>query len=127
MAGPLDGEAAAETARGRLEPAEVLYRRELAIIEQAFGPSNVHTAYVLNLLVDLYIEAGRYGEAEPLYRRSLAILEARFGANHARIGAFREKYAALLLKVGPEPAARREVPRSSTAGRPAEDRGSVVR
>jgi len=87
----------------------------------------VHAAYVLDLLVDLYIKAGKYGEAESLYRRSLAILEARFGANHARVTAFREKYAALLLKVGPEPTARREAPRSSTAGRPAEDRGSVVR
>jgi hypothetical protein len=95
-------------------------------MEQAFGPANVHTVYVLNHLADLYVKGGRYVEAEPLYRRSLAILEARFGPEHAQIVAVREKYAALLLKIGRESKRRQEAERAR-ASRAAEDPASAVR
>jgi tetratricopeptide (TPR) repeat protein len=109
VAGPLDGEAAALAADGQLDPAGGLYRRELAIVEEAFGASNLHVQYVLNQLAESYVKAGRFAEAEPLYRRSLTILEARFGGDHPRVVAFREKYTALLARLGRAREARSQV------------------
>ena len=61
--------------KGKVDQAEPLFRRSLAIHEKALGPDHPDTAAALNNLAVLYDEQGKYGKAEPLYQRSLAILE----------------------------------------------------
>ena len=69
-------------ARARYAEAEPLYRRALAIREQALGPDHPHTANCLNNLALLYSGQGQYAAAEPLYRRALAIAEQALGSDH---------------------------------------------
>ena len=68
--------------QGHYAEAEQLYKRLLAINEQALGPDHNTVATVLNNLGVLYYHQGRYAEAEPLYKRSLAISEKHFGREH---------------------------------------------
>ncbi|MEK7995788.1 MAG: tetratricopeptide repeat protein, partial [Planctomycetota bacterium] len=68
--------------RAQYGEAEPLYRRALAIREEACGPEHPDTAASLNNLASLYYYQGRYGEAEPLYRRALDIREKTFGPEH---------------------------------------------
>ena len=73
---------AATESQGQYAEAEPLFRRALAIREQALGPDHPDTATSLNNLADLYDSQGRYAEAEPLYRRALAIREQALGPDH---------------------------------------------
>ena len=57
---------------GRYADAEPLYKRLLAINEEAHGPDHPSVALALNDLAELYKEEGRYADAEPLYKRALA-------------------------------------------------------
>src|SRR5262245_29781933 len=80
--------------QSRYADAELLYKRALAIYEQAleYEPkANKYTrevklvqhvlAVTLNNLAELYSKQGRYAEAEPLHKRSLAIKEKALGPN----------------------------------------------
>ena len=58
---------------GRLEEAEPLYRRVLAVRDQTLAPDDPEIARTLNSLGVVYEAQGRYGEVEPLYQRALAI------------------------------------------------------
>jgi len=69
-------------AGGQYNTAEPLYRRALAIREQALGPEHPDTATSLNDLAELLRSKGNYEGAEPLYRRALAIREQSPGAEH---------------------------------------------
>ncbi|MGI9403975.1 MAG: CHAT domain-containing tetratricopeptide repeat protein, partial [Hyphomicrobium sp.] len=73
--------------QGRYEEAEPLYKRDLAIIEQALGREHLRVGTSLNNLAMLYHAQGRTGEAEPLFKRSLAIIEQALGREHPRVGA----------------------------------------
>ena len=55
--------------------AEPLYKRALAIIQKALGPTHPDVATGLNNLALLYATQGPYAQAEPLYKRALAIRE----------------------------------------------------
>jgi tetratricopeptide (TPR) repeat protein len=68
--------------RARYAEVEPLYRRALALREQALGPDHPHTAQSLNNLALLYYAQGQYAAAEPLYRRALAIYEQALGPDH---------------------------------------------
>ena len=57
------------------QQAEPLYRRALAIDEQAYGPEHPTVAIRLNNLAQLLQATNRLAEAEPLMRRALAIDE----------------------------------------------------
>lgn len=61
---------------------EDLYRRALAIQENALGPDHPALAATLNNLGALLDQRGRHEEAEVLQRRSLAILEKSVGLLH---------------------------------------------
>ena len=62
--------------QGRYGEAEPLYRRALAVVEQALGPDHSRMAAPLGGLAALYYAQGRYRDAEPFYRRTLVIRSA---------------------------------------------------
>ena len=62
-------------AQGKDEPAEVLYRRALALCEELQGPNSLHTARAAEALAAFCRARHRYAEAEELYHRSLTIEE----------------------------------------------------
>lgn len=62
-------------AHGKDEPAEVLYRRALALCEELQGPNSLHTACAAEALAAFCRTRHRYAEAEELYHRSLTIEE----------------------------------------------------
>ncbi|MCK4886582.1 MAG: tetratricopeptide repeat protein, partial [Planctomycetes bacterium] len=66
----------------RLDKAEPLYRRALAIDEASFGPNHPDVARDLNNLAKLLRDTNRLDEGEPLMRRALAIFEKSLGAEH---------------------------------------------
>ena len=72
---------------GRRPEAEPLYRRALAILEKAVGPSHRHVAFSLNNLALLYKAQGEHRRAEALLLRSLAIKEAVMGKDHPSVAA----------------------------------------
>jgi len=68
--------------QGDYAKAEPLYKRSLAIAEEALGPDHPSVATSLNNLAVLYDTQGDYAKAEPLYKRSLAITEEALGPDH---------------------------------------------
>ncbi len=86
--------------QGRYAEAEPLYKRALAIMEQALGPEHPDVATNLDNLASLYLFQGKYAEAEPLYKRLLAITEKALGPEHPDVATSLERYAALLRQTG---------------------------
>jgi tetratricopeptide (TPR) repeat protein len=87
----------------RAAEAEPLRRRALAIDEKSYGPESPEVTFDLNGLAGLLQATNRLGEAEPLQRRTLAILadfSRRSGHPHPNLEMARQKYAALLRKMG---------------------------
>ena len=72
-------------AQGKYADAEPLYKRSLAILENALGPEHPDVAKSLNNLALLYHHQGKYAKAEPLYMRSLAISERALGPEHPQV------------------------------------------
>jgi len=90
-------------ATNRLEEAEPLYRRALAIDEQSYGPNHPAVATVLNNLAELLGATNRLEEAEPLYRRALRILvltSVRSGRDSPDLQTVRGNYSSCLKERG---------------------------
>jgi tetratricopeptide (TPR) repeat protein len=87
-------------AKGDYAGAESLYRRALAIREQALGPEHPDTAASLNGLASLLWAQGDDAGAEPLYRRALAIAEKTLGPMHPTTQVFAGNLRRLLDKLG---------------------------
>ena len=75
---------------GRVEEAEHLYLRALAIGEKALGAYHLDVANALLGLAHLYSMVDRFKEAEPLYQRALAIEEKALGPYHLDVAALQE-------------------------------------
>ena len=75
VATTLNSLAALLRAANRLDEAEPLLRRALAIDEASYAPDHPDVAMGLNNLAALLLDRNRLDEAEPLYRRALAIRE----------------------------------------------------
>ena len=69
----------------KIEEAQTLYERALAIRRQALGESHPMVAQSLNNLSSLYRELGRHSEAEQFSRQAVSIAEGVFGPDHYRI------------------------------------------
>ncbi len=93
--------------QGKCEEAEPLFKRSLAIRENALGPDHPDVALSLNNLAGLYRTQGKYDQAEPLYRRSLPIFEKALGPDHPNVATALENYALLLQATKREAEARR--------------------
>src|ERR1044071_8319804 len=87
-------------ARGHtaLDEADALFRRALAITEQA-GPANsLQVAGILNNLAVCAIERGRFGAAEPYLLRSMRLREAALAHDDPLMISLLETYALVLRK-----------------------------
>ena len=84
----LNNLAALLQATNRLEEAEPLLRRALAIDEARFGPDHPTVAIRLNNVASLLQATNRLAEAEPLMRRALVIGEASFGPDHPTVAIY---------------------------------------
>ena len=71
--------------QGKLERAEPLYKRALAIYEKKLGLEHPNVALTLNNLADVYSATGRYSEAEHLYKRAIAVDEKSFGPDQPEV------------------------------------------
>jgi tetratricopeptide (TPR) repeat protein len=80
----------------RLAAAEPLFRRALAIDEQAYGANHPSVAIRLNNLAQLLQATNRLAQAEPLMRRALAIDEQAYGAAHPDVARDLNNLARLL-------------------------------
>ena len=69
-------------AQSRLDEAESLYKRALAIWEKAIGPNSPTAAFALNNLAVVYTQRGKFDDAIALHERSLAIKEKALGPDH---------------------------------------------
>jgi tetratricopeptide (TPR) repeat protein len=86
----LNNLAACCQAQGRLDEAEPLYRRALAIKEKLLGNDHPDTALTLHNLAVLCADLGRPGEAESLYCRALTTFTAVLGPDHPHARTCRE-------------------------------------
>ena len=80
----------------RIEEAEPMMRRALALNEAAFGNQHSTVAICLNNLATLLHDTNRIEEAEPLLRRALAIDAAVFGNQHPTVATRLNNLARLL-------------------------------
>jgi tetratricopeptide (TPR) repeat protein len=83
-------------ATNRLEEAEPMMRRALAIGEKSYGPEHPDVAIRLNNLAALLKETNRLAEAEPLMERALAIDEKSYGPEHPDVAGDLNNLAQLL-------------------------------
>ncbi len=67
--------AVSHRAAGKLDQAESLGQRALALLEKAAGPDHPDVANVLNHLAGIHVDRSDYAKAERLYRRAVRILE----------------------------------------------------
>ena len=71
--------------QGKYAEAEPLYKRSLAIHENAFGPDHPAVAISLNGLADLYGNQRKYAESEALFKRALTIYQKSLDPKHPEI------------------------------------------
>jgi tetratricopeptide (TPR) repeat protein len=67
---------------GRLDEAEALFKKSIALLEKTVGPIHPDLAKSLNNLAELYRIQNRGTEAEAMHQRILAIRERTLGPNH---------------------------------------------
>lgn len=73
--------------QSRTADAEAYYLRELALLEQLYGPDHPEVAHALsNNLATVYRAQSRNDEVEAAYRRALAIIEKNAPAGDSRLG-----------------------------------------
>ncbi len=92
--------AAAYQYAGRLDEAEPLRKRVLAIYEKAFAPDHPRIGIALNNLGEVYRAQSRNAEAEQLLRRSLAIAENAHGHHHVDVALAQLNLANVLTVEG---------------------------
>jgi len=73
-------------AQGRYAQAESLYKRALAIRENAFGSKHPITALSRSCLASLYALQARHKEADRLFKRTQAILKKALASNRLKRG-----------------------------------------
>jgi CHAT domain-containing protein len=71
--------------RSHYTKAEALYKRSLAINEEALGLEHPYIAYGLGSLAMLYKQIGDYAKVESLYKKALAIREKALGTDHPKV------------------------------------------
>ena len=84
--------------QGRLQEAQSLYTRALAIWEQHVGPEHEDVAAALNNLAEIAHAEGDWARAEPLYERVLAIERKVLGAAHPDVAISLNNLAELYRK-----------------------------
>jgi tetratricopeptide (TPR) repeat protein len=85
--------------QGKLDPAESLCLRVLAVADNSSHTDDPAAAAALTVLAGVYYDRHRYAEAEPLLKRALTLSEDRFGPGHWAVARLLEQYAQLLRKM----------------------------
>ena len=83
-------------ATNRLDEAESLIRRALAIAEASYGPERPKVAIALHNLAQLLQDTDHLDDAEPLMRRALTIDETSYGPEHPNVAIALNSLAKLL-------------------------------
>jgi tetratricopeptide (TPR) repeat protein len=99
--------------QGRLNDAEPLFLRALAIGEKTLGPEHPYVGGSRNNLASLYKGQGRLNDAEPLYLRALTISEKALGPDHPSTRTIRKNLSTLqseLAAAGDDPAVPKKAP-----------------
>jgi CHAT domain-containing protein/Tfp pilus assembly protein PilF len=86
LAGALNNLAQIYGGMGQDSVAEPIYKRALAIMQQATGLDSVDMAPELTNLAALYQRQARYAEAEPLFKRALELRERSLPPGHPDVG-----------------------------------------
>jgi hypothetical protein len=84
-AGRLESEAKAAADRGRLEAAEKLSRKALALLQAAAGPKHPNAVACMGRLASFLSRQGKGAEAEGLFRQVLQHREALLGRQHPQV------------------------------------------
>ena len=92
----------ARTMPAYLPKAEAIYRRELAVEEQLFGPSDLRVSGTLEQLGETLYRERAYDEAGAFYRRGLALQVAALGRADPRTQAASKRYQVMARKIGRE-------------------------
>lgn len=95
----LETQAATLASQGRATEAEALYKRSLAIVEQAL-PANPVLAGSLNNVGQFYRGQRRYAEAADHFSRALAIYAQSYGDNHKLTATVMNNLAAVYQSAG---------------------------
>ncbi len=85
---------------GRLDEAEQMFRKALAISEQAALESDPQTAMLLQNLAKVLVKGDRFVEARKLFERSLDIHHKLYGAEHSLIANVLSSLGTIHLKLG---------------------------
>jgi tetratricopeptide (TPR) repeat protein len=80
----------------RYSEAETFYRRGLAILEKALGPSHAEIAIVLFRMAESYRAQKLYNDVEPLFERAAAMMAKTLGSEHPMVGRTLSSNAQLL-------------------------------
>jgi tetratricopeptide (TPR) repeat protein len=86
--------------KGKYAQAEALYRKALAMRQEALGPDHPDTALASSNLAASLESQGRVQEAEVLHRRALAVREQVLGSRHPHTAASRNNLAVTLKRQG---------------------------
>jgi tetratricopeptide (TPR) repeat protein len=84
----------------RYDESEPIYRRALAIFEQAYGPEHYEVAATLHNLAAVLAAQGQPGAAEKHYCRALMIKEKLLGTDNPDVATTRNNLGKLLAEVG---------------------------
>lgn len=87
-------------ANGRFAEAERLYKRALAMDEEALEKDHLSVARDLNNLALFYDSRGNDAEAEPLYRRALVIAKKALGPDHPEVATVAANIEGFYEKTG---------------------------
>jgi CHAT domain-containing protein len=96
----LVGLALAYAAQQRLDEAEGLYKRAVAIEEKIKGPDQVQVAIYLGALSDIYRSTGRLDEARQVLLKIQAIYEKRLGPDDLDVASTQQQLADIDIAQG---------------------------
>jgi tetratricopeptide (TPR) repeat protein len=99
---------------GKLDEAETLSKRAVAIYEDLLGPDHPRTSGSVHTLAAIEAQRGHDREAEDLYRRALAIDERVFGPESSAVANDLVGLSPVLRRLGKYQEARTGLARAST-------------
>uniref|UniRef100_A0A7S3V939 Kinesin light chain n=1 Tax=Chaetoceros debilis TaxID=122233 RepID=A0A7S3V939_9STRA len=67
---------------GEYDRSLTMYKDELEMVEQEFGPDHIRMTYPLTNMALVYTDQGKYDEAMQYYERALAMREKEYGKKH---------------------------------------------